>query len=124
MNRTYEIPTEMRDFAERSVAQARKAFEGFMGAVQKTTGSVDGPAIPGFAGAKDVSLKAVSFAEANVNAAFDLAEKLVHAKDLQEVLAIQSDYVKAQMAAIQSQTKELGEVVQKATGFKQPNTSA
>jgi len=117
MNKAYEIPPEMRDFAERSVAQARKAFEGFMGAFHKTAGSGDGPAIPALSGAKDVSLKAVSFAETNVNAAFDLAEKLVHAKDLQEVLAIQSEYVKAQLAAIQSQTKELGEAVQKASGL-------
>lgn len=117
MTKAYEIPTEMRDFAERSVAQARKAFESFMGAVHKTAGSVDGPTLPGLAGAKDVSLKAVSFAETNVNAAFDLAEKLVHAKDVQEVMAIQSEYVKAQMAAIQSQTKELGDVVQKASGL-------
>src|ERR1700739_4436399 len=118
MNKGYEVPTEMRDFAERSVAQARKAFEGFMGAVHKTTGNVEGPAIPGFSGAKDLSLKAVSFAESNVNAAFDLAEKLVHAKEGQEVMAIQTEYVKAQMAAIQNQTKELGEVMQKAAGLK------
>ena len=31
----YEIPAEMRDFAEKSVEQARKAFEGFIGAAQK-----------------------------------------------------------------------------------------
>ncbi len=116
MTNTYEIPPEMRDFAERSVAQARKAFEGFMSAVHKTAGAVDGPAVPGFAGARDVPAKAVTFAEANVNAAFDLAEKLVHAKDLQEVLAIQAEYAKAQLTAIQNQAKEFGEAVQKATG--------
>jgi phasin len=117
MSNTYEIPPEMRDFAERSVAQARKAFEGFMGAVHKTAGTVDSPAIPGFSGAKDISAKAVSFAETNVNAAFDLAEKLVQAKDIQEVLAIQSEFLKAQMAAIQNQAKEFGEAVQKASGL-------
>jgi phasin len=119
MSKAYEVPTEMRDFAERSVAQARKAFEGLMGAIHKTADGVESPAIPGFSGAKDVSLKAVSFAETNVNSAFDLAEKLVHAKDIQEVMAIQSEYVKAQMAAIQSQTKEMSEVMQKAAGLKQ-----
>src|ERR1700739_1773879 len=61
MNKAYEVPAEMRDFAERSVAQARKAFEGFLGAVQKTAGGVDTAAIPGLSGAKDVSMKAVSF---------------------------------------------------------------
>ncbi len=115
----YEVPTEMREFAERSVAQARKAFEGFMGAVQKSTTSIEAPAgNPALSSAKDVSAKAVSFAENNVNAAFDLAEKLVHAKDIQEVMQLQSDYLKAQMANIQAQTKELGETMQKVTGIK------
>ena len=50
----------------------------------------------------------MSFAESNVKAALDLAQKLVHAKDVQEVLALQSDYVRAQMAAIQEQARELG----------------
>jgi phasin len=118
MANTYEIPPEMRDFAERSVSQARKAFEGFMGAVHKASSSVSEATPAALAGANDVSAKAVSFAEANVNAAFDLAQKLVHAKDVQEVLSIQSEYVRAQMETIQSQTKELGESVQKATGLK------
>jgi phasin len=118
MANTYEIPTEMRDFAERSVTQARKAFEGFMGAVHKASTSVSEATPAALTGASDVSAKAVSFAEANVNAAFDLAEKLVHAKDVHEVLAIQSEFVRAQLETIQTQTKELGETVQKATGIK------
>ena len=115
MTNTYEVPAEMREFAERSVAQARKAFEGFMGAVHKTSGQFDTSAV---AGVKDVSSKAVTFAEANVTSAFDLAEKLVHAKDVQDVIAIQTEYLKTQMAAVEAQVKELGDVVQKASGVK------
>jgi phasin len=117
MANPYDIPPEMREFAERSVAQARKAFEGFMGAVQKTSGALETgtAAIPG---AKDMSAKAVAFAESNVNSAFDLADKLVHAKDMQDVMAIQADYLKTQLAAIEAQMKELGDAVQKATGVK------
>ncbi len=118
MAEKYEIPTEMRDFAERSVAQARKAFEGFMGAVHKTSGAFNVQQNPAVQGAQDVQSKAVSFAETNVNSAFDLAERLVHAKDVQEVIAIQTEYVKAQMEAIQAQTRELGDAVQKVTGLK------
>ncbi len=116
MTNNYEVPAEMRELAERSVAQARKAFEGFMGAVHKTAEQFDSN--PAVASAKDVSSKAVSFAEANVTSAFDLAEKLVHAKDPQEYLAIQADYLKAQTAALEAQFKELGEVVQKVSGIK------
>jgi len=116
MANPYDIPPEMREFAERSVAQARKAFEGFFGAVQKTSGALEGTAaIPG---AKDMSAKAVAFAESNVNSAFDLADKLVHAKDLQDVMSIQAEYLKSQLAAIEAQMKELGAAVQKATGVQ------
>jgi len=110
-----QIPAEMREFAERSVVQARKAFEGFMGAVQKTAESMEGAA---GAGVKDVGAKAVSFAQTNVNAAFDLAEKLVHAKDVHEVLALQAEYLKQQMEAVQKQAQEMGDAVQKAAGVK------
>jgi phasin len=116
MTNTYEVPAEMREFAERSVAQARKAFEGFMGAVHKTADQVG--TNPAIEGAKDVSSKAVTFAEANVLSAFELSEKLVHAKDPQDVFAIQSEYLKAQAAALEGQFKELGEAVQKAFGVK------
>jgi phasin len=118
MSAPYEVPTEIRDFAERSVSQARKAFEGFIGAVQKTTGNFDSVGITATSSAKDVATKAVTYAETNVGAAFDLAEKLVRAKDLQEVMALQSEYLKAQFEALQAQTKDLSETVQKVAATK------
>jgi phasin len=104
----YEVPSEMRDFAEKSVEQARKAFEGFIGAAQKAAGSMEAAPFPLPLQVKDLGSKAMSFAEANVKAAFDLAQNMVHAKDMQEVLALQSEYIRAQMVAIQEQARELG----------------
>ena len=40
-NSPFEIPNELRDFAERSVEQARKAFEGFLTVAQRTAGVAD-----------------------------------------------------------------------------------
>lgn len=110
----YEIPAELRDFAEKSVDQARKAFESFIGAAQKAVGTMDGTASTVHSSAKEASEKAVGYAEANVKAAFDLAQKLVHAKDVQEIMAHQSEFVKSQMSSIQDQAKQFGESVQKA----------
>ena len=56
----------------------------------------------------------LSYTERNVNAAFDLAQKLVKAKDPQEALALQSEYLKSQLAVLQEQAKELGSVLQKS----------
>ncbi len=118
MNGTFEVPAEMRDFAERSVAQARKAFEGFMGAVQKSTDMIDGSANPAVGGVKEMSAKVATLAEKNVAAAFDFAEKLVHAKDFQEVVALQSEFVKSQLAAAQEQAREFGDAVSKLSPIK------
>jgi phasin len=116
---SYEIPNELRDFAERSVEQARKAFEGFVSVAQKAAGTMDGAAHQAQSEAKTVSAQIFGYAEQNVNAAFDLAHKLVQAKDPQEAFNLQNEYLKAQIGALQSQAKELGALIQKnAPGFK------
>ncbi len=111
---SYEVPSDMRDLAEKSVDQARRAFDGFMTAAQKAAGQADTSAASMTTNAKSLGSKAMGFAENNVRSAFDLAQKLVRAKDLQEVLALQSDYAKSQMSAIQEQAKELGSLMQGA----------
>ena len=108
----FEVPSELREFAERSVDQARKAFEGFVAVAQRTAGVGDAANAPG--GAKSVGAHVLTYTEQNVNAAFDLAQKLLRAKDPQEAFALQSEYLKAQLAALQTQAKELGAVIQKS----------
>ena len=107
----FEVPTEVREFMEKSVEQTLSAFETFSGAARTVAGSVVS-ALP--SGAKEVSGKAFSYSEANIKAACDLARKLVHAKDPQEFLQLQTDFAKVQIEAFQEQAKELGATVQKA----------
>ena len=63
---------------------------------------------------KSVGSHVLGYAEQNVNAAFDLAHKLVKVKDPQEAFALQSEYVKAQISALQEQAKEIGTLIQKS----------
>ena len=103
---SYEIP------AEKSVDQARKAFEGFISAAQKAAGQADSTASSVQTNAKTLGTKAMGFAEMNLRNAFDHAQKLVRAKDLQEVLSLQTEYTRSQITTIQDQAKELGSIVQ------------
>jgi len=105
-----EIPSQIRDLAEKNVEQAREALLGFMDAAQKATGATE--MLP--SGAKDTMTKAMSFAEENVKAAFDLAQKLVRAKDVQEILALQIEFATSRLTAMQTQAMELGATVQEA----------
>jgi phasin len=113
-NLNLEVPAEIREFAEKTVDQARKAFDGFVAAAQKATAQSEAATETLASSAKDLSSKAIGFAETNVKAAFDLAEKLIQAKDPKEILAIQSEYLKTQVATVQEQAKALGEAVKKA----------
>ena len=110
----YEIPTEMRDMAEKSVEQARKAFEGFIGAAQKAVGQADSTTTTMQTSARAIGDKAVTFAEQNMRSAFDHAQKCVRANDMQEFMSLQAEYVRTQMTALQEQAKEFGSAMQSA----------
>ena len=110
----YEVPTEMRDFAEKSVDQARKAFDGFLGAAQKAVDTLEGSASNMHSSATGATRRTLSYAEQNISAAFDHAQKLVRARDIQEAMQLQGEYVRSQFAAMQGQMKELGDMAQSA----------
>ena len=70
----FTIPTEMRAFAERSVAQAREAFTGFVDAATKAVGQMQGSAQAAQSGAAEIAQKSISYAEQNVAATFDFPQ--------------------------------------------------
>lgn len=110
----YDVPPEMREFAEKSVEQARKAIDGFIGAARKTADTLESSATTVQTSGKELTQKTFSYAEQNIAAAFDLAQKLVRAKDVQEAVQIQAEFVRSQFAAMQSQMKEFGSAAQGA----------
>jgi phasin len=107
----FEIPKEMRSMAEASFEQARKAFEKFIAGAQSAADSLSARTATVGAGAKDISAIAFSYAEKNVQASLDYAHALLHAKDLSEVMRLQSEYVQAQMRALTEQAGEMGQIV-------------
>jgi phasin len=56
------------------------------------------------------------FMQRNVSATFELGEKLIHAKDVQDALKLQSDFFQEQMRSLTDQTRTLGESAMKAAG--------
>ncbi len=110
----FQVPPEMRAFAEQSVAQAKKAFDGFMTAAQGAASAFEGQAAAAQAGAKDMQRKAIQFAEHNVAASFELAQKLVTAKDPTEMARLHAEYMKTQMQKLTEQARDIGETIAKA----------
>jgi phasin len=110
----FEIPKDVRSMAEASFDQARKTFEKFLENAQATAGSFEERGETVRAGAKDISAKALTYAEKNVQVSLDYAESLLHAKDLPEVMRLHSDFVQAQMRSLAEQASEMGQIVSRA----------
>ena len=110
----FEIPKEMRSMAEASFDQARKTFEKFLANAQATAGTMEERSATVRAGAKDISAKALAYAEKNVQSSLDYAQSLLHAKDLTEVMKLHSEYVQGQMRSIAEQASEMGQIMSRA----------
>jgi phasin len=57
-----------------------------------------------------------NFMRRNVSATFDLGDRLIHAKDVQDALKLQADFFQEQMRALTDQTRAMGESAMKAAG--------
>jgi hypothetical protein len=53
---------------------------------------------------------AIEFAERNMTNAFVLAQQLVQARNLEEMLKLQADYVRSQIEALTEQARDIGKL--------------
>jgi hypothetical protein len=90
----FQVSADMRAMVEKSVEQARQAFDGFIGAAHR---AVDMFGETAGKGAKDLAEKAMIFAEKDMAISFDFARKLARARGVQDVLKLQTEYVNAQV---------------------------
>jgi phasin len=105
----FGMPKEIRAFVEQSVTQAKHAFDGFIQAANQAMGQFEGQAQAARGGANEIAHKSMAYAEQNMAATFEFAEKLMQAKDATEVMRLQSDYLGRQMQALSTQVQELGQ---------------
>jgi hypothetical protein len=91
----FEVPDEMRAMAETSVEQARQVFDGLLGAAQRLVDTFGGQSQTAGKGAKEAAERALTLAEQDIADSFDFARKLARARNMQEVLDLQAEYVRA-----------------------------
>ena len=118
--RSFEIPQQLRELTERNVEQARASYGQFMDGMVQAAGMWMGalPANEMTSGFKVVQDRAVRFAKQNAEACFALATELANAKDIQDMLAIQSRYAQTQMQAYGLQIQELSRLMGEAANVQ------
>jgi phasin len=105
----FAMPNEVRAFVEQSVTQARVAFDGIANAATQAVSHWQGQAHAARAGASEIAHKSMAYAEQNMAATLDFAQKLMYAKDASEVIRLQQAYIARQIENLTVQSQELGQ---------------
>lgn len=112
----FEMPKELRDIAEKNVAQAEAAYKQFSDAMTQAMGmwTKSLPANEVTNSFKSIQERAAAYAKKNAEAGFALVAEIAKAKDVQEVLSLQTRFAQAQMQTYAQQTQELGRAMTEA----------
>jgi hypothetical protein len=102
-----EQAEKMREMAQTTLDKAKEAVSKYIAESQKLREKADSGVRATYSTAKEMNEKAMAFAEANVAAGFELAQKLLHAKDPQEMGAVYQSHLKEQMEKMNAQFREL-----------------
>ncbi|WFU37878.1 phasin family protein [Bradyrhizobium sp. CB82] len=92
-NQALEVPSDVRELVERTIDQTEKAFSFFFQAAQMP-----------FPPPGDLAL---DLAQRNVATSLEYARKLACAKNLQEVIALQAEYLRLQIEHASEFMREL-----------------
>ena len=111
MAKAKEPLKELREQAKQAVEQTTKqtlgAVDTYFDFLRQTISSYP-------SGGTDLGERLKSYADKNVTAAHDYVHKLSQAKDFQDVVRIQAEFMQSQLNAFGEQTRSLGEAYAKS----------
>lgn len=109
----FEVPEQMRAFAEKGVSQARDNYAKFKDAAESHNTAVEAFFVSASKGAGEYSAKVMEFVKANTTANLDFAQQLFSIKSPAEAFEVWTGFARKQAETFTAQTKELGELCQK-----------
>src|SRR5215470_19209298 len=106
----FEVPEQMRAFAEKGVSQARDNYAKFKDAAESHNGTMEAVFTSASKGASAYSAKVMEFVKANTTSNLDFAQELLGAKTPSEALELWTSHTRKQFETLTAQAKELTEL--------------
>jgi phasin len=110
-----EVPAAFREFAEKSVTQAKDNWEKMKAATEEASDLIEDSYATASKGATDYGLKLIETSRANTNSMFDYATQLMAVKSLSEAVELSTSHMRKQFDTLSAQSKELTALAQKVT---------
>lgn len=111
----FEVPEQMRAFAEKGVSQARDNYAKFKDAAESHNSTIEAVFTSASKGMSAYSGKLMEFVKANTTANLDFAQELLGIKSPSEALELWTSHTRKSFEALSAQAKELAELTQKVT---------
>jgi phasin len=108
-----EVPEMVRDFAEKSVQQAKDAYSRIKSAAEEATDVLEDTYTTASKGATEFNLKALEALRVNVNASFDYTRELLGSKSLADAVELSASHIRKQFESLSAQAKTLSALAQK-----------
>ena len=108
-----EVPAAFREFAEKSVSQAKDTYERMKSAAEEATDVLEGTYATATKGASDYGLKVIEAVRTNTNATFDFYADFVKVKSYSELVELSTSHARKQFEAMTAQTKDLAAIAQR-----------
>jgi phasin len=109
----FEVPEQMRAFAEKGVSQARDSYAKFKDVAESHNSTMEAVFSNASKGVSEYSAKMMEIIKANTSASLDFAQELVSVKTPSEALELWTAHGKKQFEALAAYSKELAELSQK-----------
>src|SRR5947208_16773909 len=95
----FEVPEQMRAFAEKGVSQARDNYAKFKDAAETHNVTIEAVFTNATKGASEYSTKLMEFMKANTTASLDFAQQLLSIKSPAEVMELWTSHTRKQVQA-------------------------
>jgi phasin len=109
----FEVPEQMRAFAEKGVSQARDSYARFKDVAETNNSTIEAVFASASKGASEYSAKVMEIVKANTTASLDFAQEIVGVKTPSEAMELWTNHAKKQFEAFSAYSKELAELSQK-----------
>ena len=109
----FEVPEQMRAFAEKGVSQARDSYAKFKAVAESHNGTIEAVFSSASKGASGYSAKLMEIMKASTTANLDFAQALIGVKSPSEAMELWSSHAKQQFEAFTANAKELAQLSQK-----------
>lgn len=101
------VPEALRSMAEKFVDQSREVYDRSKGSLDASVATLESTFDAAGQGAVAFNRKIIDIAQRNVNSGFDLAKSLAGAKNLSEMVELQTAYWQKLLGTLSSQAEEV-----------------